>query len=117
MTGWSVDVPGVESWLGDLDGNVSDLRASVTDAEDAFSGTSSALRGPVAGAFSAFAASRRDAPAELVTMSDNAVGAAVGAVAALSIGNEEMANRMRLGRVHVTGSWSFQGHGWQEQPW
>lgn len=104
MTGWSVDLPGVERWLGTLDGNVGDLRTSVTNAEDAFGGSAAALHGPVATAFAAFAASRRDAPAELVTMADNAVGAAVGAVAALGVGNEEMAEQMRLSRVHTTGT-------------
>ena len=117
MTGWSVDVPGVGELLGRLDGDIGDLQTSVTGAEDALSGCSAALAGPVAAAFSTFAATRRDAPAELVTMADNAVGAAVGAVAALSFGNEQMAEQMRIDRVHASGIWTYQGYDTGVVPW
>ncbi|WP_420112782.1 DUF6507 family protein [Pseudactinotalea sp.] len=117
MTGWSVDAPGVRTWLGTLETNVSDLRSAVDDAEEAFDGVSGALQGPVAAAFRTFAATRRDAPAELVTVVDNAVGAAVGSVAALSIGNEDMAEELRAGRVRTADGWSYVGMPPGVTPW
>lgn len=103
--------------MGTLDGDVGGLRTAVADAEDSVSGVTGALHGPVAAAFSTFASTRRDAPAELVVMADNAVGAAIGAVAALAVGNEEMADQQRLGRVHATGSWTYQGYTSGVDPW
>jgi hypothetical protein len=111
MTGWQVDVPGVDALLGELDVEAGELRTTVADAEDAFTACSAALDGPAATAFASFAADRRQSPREVVTMTDNAVAAAVGAVAALAVGNEEMAEQQRLARVRAAGGWGPPGGG------
>lgn len=118
MTGWTVDVVGVDALMAEMDTHAGELRTSVADCEDGIAGALAALSGPVTAAFSSFTSTRRDAPGEVVTMVDNAVGAAVMSAAALAAGNEEMAEELRVARVHATGEWSYQGAGGLvAQPW